>query len=166
MRDVGAPSGVRELGYGEDDVERLVEGALKQQRLLVIAPREASEDDLAAIIRESMENWSQRRGRITSDANAEHRVVALEARDRPLDALEAPLAAVVGEARARPSRDEDQQVAGAEAQVALPLAAERARDLVAGGVALGDHDLVPLEVRHLGRGRRPRRAPPPSRSRA
>ena len=58
MRDVGAPSGVRELGYGEDDIGALVEGAVKQQRLLVIAPREASEHDLAAIIGESMENWS------------------------------------------------------------------------------------------------------------
>ena len=57
MRDVGAPSGVRELGYGEDDVEALVEGALKQQRLLVVSPREPSESDLAAIIRDSMENW-------------------------------------------------------------------------------------------------------------
>ena len=58
MRDVGAPSGVRALGYDEDDIADLVEGAVKQQRLLVIAPREASEDDLAAIIGDSMENWS------------------------------------------------------------------------------------------------------------
>jgi alcohol dehydrogenase class IV len=57
MRDVGAPSGVRELGYEEDDVGDLVEGALKQQRLLVVAPREAGPDQLAAIILESMENW-------------------------------------------------------------------------------------------------------------
>jgi hydroxyacid-oxoacid transhydrogenase len=58
MRDVGAPSGVAELGYGEDDVEALVEGAMKQQRLLVVAPREAGEADIARIIGESMENWS------------------------------------------------------------------------------------------------------------
>jgi hydroxyacid-oxoacid transhydrogenase len=57
MKDVGAPCGVRELGYGEDDIDDLVEGAMKQQRLLVGAPREASEEDLANIIRESMENW-------------------------------------------------------------------------------------------------------------
>jgi hydroxyacid-oxoacid transhydrogenase len=57
MRDVGAPSGVRELGYEEDDVGDLVEGALKQQRLLVVSPREAGPDQLAAIIQESMENW-------------------------------------------------------------------------------------------------------------
>ena len=58
MRDVGAPSGVRELGYDDDDVGALVEGAVKQQRLLVVSPREPSESDLAEIIRGSMENWS------------------------------------------------------------------------------------------------------------
>src|SRR3954469_15332776 len=58
MRDVGAPSGVRELGYGEEDVDALVEGAMKQQRLLVVAPREAGEADIPRIIGESMENWS------------------------------------------------------------------------------------------------------------
>ena len=47
MRDVGAPSGIAALGYGEEDIPALVEGALKQQRLLVIAPREAAADDLA-----------------------------------------------------------------------------------------------------------------------
>ena len=58
MRDVEAPSGVAELGYGEDDVPALVEGALKQQRLLVVAPKEAGADDLAHIIGASMRNWS------------------------------------------------------------------------------------------------------------
>ena len=68
MRDVGAPSGVRELGYDEDDISALVEGAVKQQRLLVIAPREASESDLAAIIGDSMENWTP--GAVSSGAAA------------------------------------------------------------------------------------------------
>jgi alcohol dehydrogenase class IV len=54
MRDVGAPTGLRELGYGEDDVPALVEGALAQQRLLAVAPREPSADDLAAILRASL----------------------------------------------------------------------------------------------------------------
>jgi hypothetical protein len=49
--------GVRELGYGEDDIDDLVDGAMKQQRLLVGAPREVTEEDLANILRESMENW-------------------------------------------------------------------------------------------------------------
>ncbi|MBA2240679.1 MAG: iron-containing alcohol dehydrogenase [Solirubrobacterales bacterium] len=57
MRDVGAPSGVAELGYGEDDVPELVEGALKQQRLLAIAPREPTGTDLAQILNASMRNW-------------------------------------------------------------------------------------------------------------
>ena len=57
MRDVGAPRGIRELGYTEDDVDDLVDGAMKQQRLLVGSPRETTEEDLANILRESMENW-------------------------------------------------------------------------------------------------------------
>jgi hydroxyacid-oxoacid transhydrogenase len=57
MRDVGAPSGIAVLGYGEEDIPALVEGALKQQRLLVIAPREAGADDLAGILRASLRNW-------------------------------------------------------------------------------------------------------------
>ena len=54
MRDVGAPSGIAALGYGEEDIPALVEGALKQQRLLVIAPREAGPNELAAILRASL----------------------------------------------------------------------------------------------------------------
>ena len=54
MRDVGAPSGIAELGYAEDDVPALAEGALKQERLLVIAPKEAGLDDLTQILRASM----------------------------------------------------------------------------------------------------------------
>ena len=57
MKDVGAPKGVRELGYDEDDIDDLVDGAMKQQRLLVGAPKEVSEEDLANVLRESMENW-------------------------------------------------------------------------------------------------------------
>jgi alcohol dehydrogenase class IV len=57
MKDVGAPRGVRELGYTEEDIDDLVQGAMKQQRLLVGAPKEVSEEDLANIIRGSMENW-------------------------------------------------------------------------------------------------------------
>ena len=56
-RDVGIPNGVAAFGYGDADVESLVAGALKQQRLLAISPRPASAEDLAAIFRESMTNW-------------------------------------------------------------------------------------------------------------
>ena len=54
MRDVGAPGGIGELGYGEADVDALVEGALKQQRLLAVAPRQPGAEDLAGILRASL----------------------------------------------------------------------------------------------------------------
>ena len=54
-RDVGTPSGLAAYGYGEEDVEPIVEGALRQQRLLAVSPRPAAADDLASIIRASME---------------------------------------------------------------------------------------------------------------
>ncbi|HYZ00515.1 MAG TPA: iron-containing alcohol dehydrogenase [Candidatus Binatia bacterium] len=54
MRDVDAPSGIAELGYTQEDIPDLVEGALKQQRLLVIAPRTPNADDLADILRASL----------------------------------------------------------------------------------------------------------------
>jgi alcohol dehydrogenase class IV len=50
---------VAELGYTEDDIPTLVDGALKQQRLLAVAPKEVREDDLGHIITASMTNWQQ-----------------------------------------------------------------------------------------------------------
>ncbi len=57
MRDVEAPRGVAEFGYTEDDIPELVEGALKQKRLLDGTPKEVSDDDLRHIITASMTNW-------------------------------------------------------------------------------------------------------------
>jgi alcohol dehydrogenase class IV len=57
MKDIGAPNGLRELGYDEDNINDLVEGALKQQRQLSIAPRVAGPDELQNIFLESLENW-------------------------------------------------------------------------------------------------------------
>ena len=57
MRDVGAPSGLRELGYTETDIPGLAEGALKQQRLLDVAPRAVDGDALAGILRGSLAYW-------------------------------------------------------------------------------------------------------------
>jgi hydroxyacid-oxoacid transhydrogenase len=54
MRDVGAPDGIAALGYTEDDVPALVEGALKQQRLLVVSPREVAAEDLGHILNASL----------------------------------------------------------------------------------------------------------------
>jgi hydroxyacid-oxoacid transhydrogenase len=57
MQDVGAPRGIAEIGYGEDDIPALVEGALAQRRLLAVAPREPGADDLTEIFRASLEVW-------------------------------------------------------------------------------------------------------------
>ena len=57
MRDVGIPNGIAAVGYGHGDVDALVEGALKQQRLLATSPRQVTSDDLAGVIRRSMELW-------------------------------------------------------------------------------------------------------------
>jgi alcohol dehydrogenase class IV len=57
MRDIDAPRGIAELGYTEDDVPALVEGTMKQERLLVGSPREVGETDLAHILNASMTNW-------------------------------------------------------------------------------------------------------------
>ena len=57
MRDIDIPGGIGAVGFGAADVDELVAGALKQQRLLSIAPREAGADDLARIFSRSMALW-------------------------------------------------------------------------------------------------------------
>ncbi|HEY2167257.1 MAG TPA: hydroxyacid-oxoacid transhydrogenase [Jatrophihabitantaceae bacterium] len=57
MRDIGIPDGVAAVGFGADDVDDLVAGALKQQRLLATAPRPVTGEDLAGIFRRSMTLW-------------------------------------------------------------------------------------------------------------
>jgi hydroxyacid-oxoacid transhydrogenase len=57
MRDIGIPNGIGAVGYSEGDVESLVDGALKQQRLLATAPRHVTADDLAGILRRSVTLW-------------------------------------------------------------------------------------------------------------
>lgn len=57
MRDVGIPPGLDAVGFTDGDVAPLVEGAMKQQRLLATAPRDVTEDDIATILHESKEIW-------------------------------------------------------------------------------------------------------------
>lgn len=57
MRDVGIPNGLAEVGYAAGDVDALVEGALKQERLLATAPRTPTPDELAGIVTSSLEHW-------------------------------------------------------------------------------------------------------------
>ena len=57
MRDIDIPNGVGAVGFGEGDIPDLVDGAMKQQRLLATSPKAVTEDDLAGIFRRSMALW-------------------------------------------------------------------------------------------------------------
>ncbi|MBL0745983.1 hydroxyacid-oxoacid transhydrogenase [Nocardioides baculatus] len=57
IRDVGLPSGLAEIGYVEGDVSDLVDGAVKQQRLLAVAPIDVTPDDLATVFQGSLHHW-------------------------------------------------------------------------------------------------------------
>jgi hydroxyacid-oxoacid transhydrogenase len=57
MRDTGIPNGLTSMGYGEADVPSLIDGTLKQQRLLVNSPRDTGADELRQIINSSFEYW-------------------------------------------------------------------------------------------------------------
>ncbi|MGO9082662.1 MAG: hydroxyacid-oxoacid transhydrogenase [Streptosporangiaceae bacterium] len=57
MRDIGIPNGVGAVGFTEADIPGLVEGTMKQQRLLATAPRAVTEDAAAGIFARSMELW-------------------------------------------------------------------------------------------------------------
>ena len=57
MKDIGFPNGLSEMGFTEADIPQMVEGTLKQQRLLVGCPRQVGEKELTQIARESMKYW-------------------------------------------------------------------------------------------------------------
>ena len=57
MRDTGIPNGLNALGYGSEDVSALVDGTLKQARLLVNCPRNAGGEELRSVIEQSFEYW-------------------------------------------------------------------------------------------------------------
>jgi alcohol dehydrogenase class IV len=57
MRDVGVPNGLGELGYGERDIPALLEGTLKQPRLLSGAPRTVGVAEITGILRDSLRCW-------------------------------------------------------------------------------------------------------------
>jgi hydroxyacid-oxoacid transhydrogenase len=57
MRDIEIPSGVGAVGYDESDIDDLVAGTMKQQRLLATSPKVVTEDDVAEIFRRSMNLW-------------------------------------------------------------------------------------------------------------
>jgi hydroxyacid-oxoacid transhydrogenase len=57
MRKLGMPNGLRAVGYGPHDVEKLVEGTLPQHRVTQLSPRPANADDLKKLFLDSMTLW-------------------------------------------------------------------------------------------------------------
>jgi hydroxyacid-oxoacid transhydrogenase len=57
MRDVGIPNGLTAIGYEERDLPALVEGTLKQPRLLAGAPRPVGAPELELILRDALHLW-------------------------------------------------------------------------------------------------------------
>jgi hydroxyacid-oxoacid transhydrogenase len=57
MKKTGMPNGLSAVGYTAKDVDKLVEGTLPQRRVLNIAPRPVTADDLRALFLESMTCW-------------------------------------------------------------------------------------------------------------
>ena len=51
------PNGITGLGYGERDIPALIEGTLKQLRLLSGAPRAVGTAELDLILRDSLCHW-------------------------------------------------------------------------------------------------------------
>lgn len=57
MRKVGMPNGLGAVGYGPDDVDKLVEGTLPQHRVTKLSPRPAAAEDLKQLFLDSMTLW-------------------------------------------------------------------------------------------------------------
>ena len=57
MRATGMPNGLSAIGYGESDVNTLVEGTLSQHRVTKISPRPVDAEALKELFRASMVLW-------------------------------------------------------------------------------------------------------------
>lgn len=57
MQANGSPNGLSELGFNENDIEQLAEGAYAQQRLTKLSPRPATIDDFKQLFQDAMRYW-------------------------------------------------------------------------------------------------------------
>ncbi|TNE48597.1 MAG: iron-containing alcohol dehydrogenase [Deltaproteobacteria bacterium] len=57
MKDIDAPNGLQDLGYTKADIPLLVEGTMKQQRLLVNSPRPVDDKSMVKIFKDAMQYW-------------------------------------------------------------------------------------------------------------
>ena len=56
-REIGVPNGLSAVGYGPDDATELAAGAMPQHRVIKLAPRPVSEQDLRQLFPDSMTIW-------------------------------------------------------------------------------------------------------------
>ncbi len=59
MRKVGMPNGLSAVGFGPDDVDKLVEGTIPQHRVTKLSPIPASPEDLRKLFMDSMTIWEE-----------------------------------------------------------------------------------------------------------
>ena len=57
LRDLQMPNGIADVGYNESDIDTLVAGTMKQQRLLATAPREVDEHAAHQILTASLTHY-------------------------------------------------------------------------------------------------------------
>jgi len=57
MGKVGMPNGLSAVGYGPEDVDKLVAGTLPQHRVTKLSPRQANAEDLKQLFLDSLKLW-------------------------------------------------------------------------------------------------------------
>ena len=57
MKKTGMPSGLADVGFTKNDIERLVEGTLPQKRVTGLSPRPFSREDLKALFAAALRYW-------------------------------------------------------------------------------------------------------------
>ncbi len=57
MQKVGMPNGLKAVGFGPEDVDKLVEGTLPQHRVTKLSPRPVGAEDLEQLFLDSMQIW-------------------------------------------------------------------------------------------------------------
>ena len=55
--DLNIPNGLGAVGFTRDDIPRLVQGTLPQQRVIKLSPRPAGEEELTRIFEDAMQYW-------------------------------------------------------------------------------------------------------------
>ena len=57
MKRLKVPNGLKALGYGSDDIPKLVEGTLPQHRVTKLSPRQAGREELARLFENALVAW-------------------------------------------------------------------------------------------------------------